>query len=284
MINEAKYRSPKWLRNFVDYEINTGEDIKGEPSKRRAAKLEKEKQAELKRQADERQKSRERQEKAEKERKEQEDRYKAWRKQADEKEEQDKIERDLNTLYKSIISDFSANPYSDKIVTPIINGENACNYRFENGKIIKFYKKANDSRHCLEWGDTIYTLGSVWTSKFIDLINEMIDKGHTRPQKSGYDRYNSYGGSSSSSGYKSSGSTGTGSGPKKDNTTGHPKGNLYNTLKQTIKQREEQLSKMSKQDPSRAALENELATAKRKVAEMKTKYKFENLKSFEDFN
>ncbi len=46
----------------------------------------------------------------------------------------------------------------------------------------------------------------------------------------------------------------------------------------------DQLSKMSKQDPSRAALENELATAKRKVADMKIKYQFENLKSFEDFN
>ena len=276
MINEAKYRSPKWLRNFVDYEINTGEDIKGEPSKKRAAKLEKEKQAELKRQADERQKSRERQEQA---RRDQQAREDVRRKQ----EQQDQIERELNTLYKSIISDFSSNPYEDKIATPKINGQNACNYRFENGKIIKFYKKANDSRHCLEWEDSTYTLGSVWTSKFISLINEMIDKGRTRPQKSGYDRYDSYNksGSSSSSGYKSSG---TSSGPKKDNTTGHPKGNLYNTLKQTIKQREEQLSKMSKQDPSRTALENELANAKSKVADMKSKYKFENLKNFEDFN
>lgn len=40
-LNEAKYRSPEWLRNFVDFEVNTGEDIKGEPSKRKAAKLEK---------------------------------------------------------------------------------------------------------------------------------------------------------------------------------------------------------------------------------------------------
>lgn len=277
MINEAKYRSPKWLRNFVDYEINTGEDIKGEPSKRRAEKLEKERKAELKRQADEREKQRKRQEEARREQQARED----VRKQ---QEQQDQIERELNTLYRSIISDFTANPYEDKIKTPTVNGENACNYTFENGKIIKFYKNTSD-RYCLEWQDSIYTLGSIWKSKFISLINEMIDKGRTRPQKSGYDRYNSYSKSgSSSSGYKSGGSTGTGSGPKKDNTAGHPKGNLYNTLKQTIKQREEQLSKMSKQDPSRVALENELATAKRKVAEMKTKYKFENLKSFEDFN
>lgn len=32
--NEAIYRSPKWLRNFLDYEVATGKDIKGEPSKR----------------------------------------------------------------------------------------------------------------------------------------------------------------------------------------------------------------------------------------------------------
>jgi hypothetical protein len=48
-LNEAVYRSPKWLRNFVDYEINTGEDIKGEPSKKRQAKID----AERKRQEEE---------------------------------------------------------------------------------------------------------------------------------------------------------------------------------------------------------------------------------------
>jgi len=37
--NEAIYRSPKWLRNFVDYEINTGKDIKGEPSLKRKKEI-----------------------------------------------------------------------------------------------------------------------------------------------------------------------------------------------------------------------------------------------------
>jgi hypothetical protein len=110
----------------------------------------------------------------------------------------------------------------------------------------------------------------------------MIKKGGPRPQRSGYDRYDSYGkgSSSGSSGYKQSSGSSSG---QRASSTGHPKGNLYNTLKQTIKQREEQLSKMSKQDPSRVALENELANAKTKVADMKKKYQFENLKSFEDF-
>ena len=50
-LNEAKFRSPKWLRNYVDFEVNTGDDISGEPSKRKAAKIEKEKQAKLKAEA-----------------------------------------------------------------------------------------------------------------------------------------------------------------------------------------------------------------------------------------
>ena len=43
MINEGIYRSPKWLRNFLDYEISTGEDIKGEPSIKMKKKIEEEK-------------------------------------------------------------------------------------------------------------------------------------------------------------------------------------------------------------------------------------------------
>lgn len=40
MTNESVIRSPKWMRNFLDFEINTGEDIKGEPSESRKRKLE----------------------------------------------------------------------------------------------------------------------------------------------------------------------------------------------------------------------------------------------------
>lgn len=41
-MNEAVIRSPKWLRNFADFEINTGEDIKGEPSQKRKKQMEEE--------------------------------------------------------------------------------------------------------------------------------------------------------------------------------------------------------------------------------------------------
>ena len=34
MLNEGVYRSPKWLRKFMDFEVSTGDDIKGKKSKK----------------------------------------------------------------------------------------------------------------------------------------------------------------------------------------------------------------------------------------------------------
>ena len=283
-LNEAKYRSPKWLRNYVDFEVNTGDDIKGEPSKRKAAKLEKEKQDKLK--AERLKKQTE----AEKERARQA-MYDEWKKEAKKKGEQDQIERELNTLYQSIISDFSANRYSDKISTPQRNGKTACYYTFENGKVIRIYKNATDGRFCVEWETTIYTIGLEWTNKFISLANEMIKKGGPRPTsgRSGYDRYDSYGKGSSqssgSSGYKQSSSS---SGQRKtDNTPpkwrDHPKGAMYQNLKDTVKLREEQLKKATGSD--KEALQNELNAAKRMLDNLNKKYSFEsNIQNFSQFN
>jgi hypothetical protein len=280
-LNEAKFRSPKWLRNYVDFEVNTGDDIKGEPSKRKAAKLEKERQDKLKaerikKQAEE-----------EKERARQA-MYDEWKKEAKKKAEQDQIERELNTLYQSMISDFSANRYSDKISTPQRNGKTACYYTFENGKVLKIYKNTTDARFCVEWETTIYTIGLEWTNKFIGLCNEMINKGGPRPKRSGYDRYDSYGkgSSSGSSGYKQS--SGSSSGQRKaDNTPpkwrDHPKGGMYQTLKDTVKLREEQLKKATGSD--KEALQNELTAAKRMLDNLNKKYNFEsNIQNFIQFN
>jgi hypothetical protein len=280
-LNEAKFRSPKWLRNYVDFEVNTGDDIKGEPSKRKAAKLEKEKQDKLK---EERLKK---QAEAEKEQARQA-MYDEWKREAKKKGEQDQIERELNTLYQSMISDFSTNRYSDKISTPQRNGKTACYYTFENGKILKIYKNTTDARFCVEWETTIYTIGLEWTNKFIGLCNEMIKKGGPRPKRSGYDRYDSYGKGSSqssgSSGYKQSSSSGQ---RKTDNTPpkwkDHAKGGMYQTLKDTVKLREEQLKKATGTD--KEALQNELNAAKRMLDNLNKKYNFENnIQNFIQFN
>ncbi len=72
--NEAIYRSPKWMRNFLDYEVATGKDIKGEPSLRAKEKMAKEK--------------------AEKEKREREERAERQRREAEEREERRKEEEE----------------------------------------------------------------------------------------------------------------------------------------------------------------------------------------------
>lgn len=55
----------------------------------------------------------------------------------------------------------------------------------------------------------------------------------------------------------------------------HPKYNLYKTVKDTIHLREDQLSKLPKNDPNRSTLIQELETAKKTRDQMNKKYKFE---------
>jgi hypothetical protein len=287
-LNEAKFRSPKWLRNYVDFEVNTGDDISGEPSKRKVDKLEKERQDKLRAEAAAKAAAKAAADRKARKAREDQARYEEWKKQAKKQNEQQQIERELNTLYQSIISDFSANRYSDKISTPQRNGKTAFYYTFENGKILKIYKNATDNRYCLEWETTIYTLGVEWSSKFISLANEIVKKGGPRPQRSGYDRYDSYGkgSSSGSSGYKQS--SGSSSGQRKaDNTPpkwkDHPKGGMYQTLKDTVKLREEQLKKATGSD--KEALKNELDAAKRMLDNLNKKYNFEsNIQNFIQFH
>ena len=212
--------------------------------------------------------------------------YDEWKRSAKRQAERDQIEREVNTLYQSIISDFSSNRYSDKFETPLRNGVNAFYYKFENRKVIKLYKKTpqnslDNNSYCLEWEESIYTPAWTWTKKFIDLSNEIIDKSGPRPQRSsGYDRYDSYGKGSS----QSSGSSGQ---RKTDNTppkwANHPKGGMYQTLKDTVKLREEQLKKATGSD--KEALQNELNAAKRMLDNLNKKYNFEsNIQNFIQFN
>jgi hypothetical protein len=215
-MNESVYRSPKWLRNFLDFEINTGADIKGEPSKKEQERKEQQKQKEIK--------------------------------------------KELDDLFKLMVNDFSKHPYNDKISTPTINGETAFHYTFEDGRKVKIEGSK------IHWGGSIYTVGK-WTKiKFVKLANEMIQKSINRPN-----------------GHRQSSSGQSQRAQQRKSHTGHPKEPLYNTLKQTIKQREEQLGKMSKTHPDRTPLENELENAKRKLQDMKDKYQFEHLVLFESF-
>jgi hypothetical protein len=160
-----------------------------------------------------------------------------------------------------MISDFSNNRYSDKITTPQRNGSTAFYYTFENGKVLKIYKKTtrnplDDNTYCLEWENFVYSLGSIWRSKFISLCNEMVSKSGPRPQRT------------------------DNTPPKWQN---HPKGGMYQTLKDTVKLREEQLRKATGSD--KEALKNELEAAKRMLDNLNKKYNFEsNIQNFIQFN
>jgi hypothetical protein len=154
-----------------------------------------------------------------------------------------------------LISDFQSAPYSDKIKTPTVNGQNAFHYTFENSKIIKI----EDNK--IYWDGSIYTIGLNNRRRFILLANEMIKKGRVRPTRSssGYDRYNSY--SKSSSSGKSSSSSSSSQGSNSSKWKDHPKGAMYQSLKDTVKLREEQLKKATGSD--KEALQNELNAAKK---------------------
>jgi hypothetical protein len=303
-MNESVYRSPKWLRNFIDFEINTGEDIKGKPSKKYILKewdkrweekdeyvfncfyaeiiegkrpgwpipstllsdIRKKHRGDMslwdrfdkwlpgyqnrrreREKAEEQEREKERQRKRERERKEQ---------------QQKEIEKELDDLFNLMVSDFSKYPYGDKISTPIINGNVAFHYTFEDGKKVKI------EGNKIYWSGLIYTVSILTKNRFVNLANEMIKK---QQRRSGGSKQQSDKGYSQSQGTHGKANT------------GHPKEPLYNTLKQTIKQREEQLGKMSKTHPDRASLENELENAKKKLQDMKTKYQFEHLVLFESF-
>lgn len=132
----------------------------------------------------------------------------------------------------------------------------------------------------ISYGGYLYTVNLTNKVRFVTLLNQINNNLKDRPGS-----YRSNTNNSSSSGSNSNSNSNRSKERKSTSTNStYPKWDVYNSIKSTITQREAQLSKMSKSDPERKALENELDAARRRVAEMKTKYKFENLISFFDFS
>ena len=234
MINEAKIRSPKWLRNFVDFEISTGDDIDDKKKER----LEKER----------------------------------LEKEQERKREQKRLSNEIISIHNKVVSDWNSAKYNDKISTYRVSGKVVVEYKFENGSKLKF------GTNKLSYDKYTYTLATKNQNMFIDLFNIIINYSNKynnrRNPGSGYSSSNrGYDSNSSKSNSKSSSSS--------SNYSNHPKGNLYKTLLDTIKSREDQLRKMSRYDTDRSSLENELKIAKEKAASMRSKYKFENVMSFD---
>lgn len=298
MINEGIFRSPKWLRNFLDFEVNTGDDIKGEPSKRAIVKEEKRKKEEDLKRWDAAW------EKAKGERHFEQFlngklgkasystiwssdyrdlktrfrgdhnlfvQYNAYLnvKREEEKRQED-LRRELDNIIDSIAIDFNRAPYRDKIGGYRNNkGEFCVKYTFENGNIVDIFDMSGRRfKYSANGNINTYTTSIALFNKLVTVINEISNRMKSRPS---YDKRSKdyYGSNSSTS--------------KNRSNDSDPKRTRYKTLLDTIEHRKKQLSKMSKNDEGRAALENELIAAERMAKKMKDEYKFENLKRFDDF-
>jgi len=264
-LSESVYRSPKWLQKFADFEFRTGEDIKGEPSEKQKEKIRKQ-------QEEERKEKEKRDREIRAERMESERKRRMSEAEQKKKDDQQKIETELQNIFDSIVRDFRNNPYSDKYDTPNVNGVITFKYRFENG--FTFEMNGNKISYIDDKFRYSYTVSFLWRNKFVQLANEIINKGRNRPTSSDSGKSNQ---NYKKNDYKKSE-------PYKETPkTGNPQRDRYNLLNDKIRIREEQLNKMSKNDPDRISLQNELDTYKRLRDKIKMQNKFENLKTFDLF-
>ena len=212
-MNEGVYRSPKWLRKFLDYEIHTGEDIKGKVSKREIRAREKAEADRIKREWNNRWDNMDKGDfkkfykeefpsevkyqyndyiyssDLEKIRSKWQNNPEIWvrfdkwvEKKREEEAKQQRLKIELDELWNSIMRDFYSNPYSDKIETKTEKGSVRVFYTFENGKKLEMWENE------LTFGNIIYTLGLIYRNKFVTLINKMIGDMKSRPgyRKSSY--------------------------------------------------------------------------------------------------
>lgn len=295
-MNESIFRSPKWLRNFIDFEVNTGGDIKGEPSESQKRKnILKEWDARWKETpisqfkdffsdiyqvvvkndyngyllSSDVEEIRKRYQGDmsiwEKYDKWIEDRKRKEREKERERIEQDRLRKIIDDLYNALFDDFKKSPYSDKIKWVTIKATIRITYRFENNKVFQMQDE------WIDYDGDSYNLGIVSRNKFTRLMNDMIKFSRKRPTEQSSNNNNN---NNNRTNYKSKSSN-----PYAD----HPKGGIYQTLKDTIKLRKEQLSKLSKDDPERRVLENELSAAERAFNNLKKKYQFENIVNYSYF-
>jgi hypothetical protein len=285
VIKEAVYRSPKWLRKFVDFEVSTGEDISDKTSIRNQEKELKKKWNKRWLECDESEfKDFFKEVYVDYTNKilrgygyitsydlktiksdfegdmELWDKFDNWLKEKKEKEEkQNRIKKELDDLKKRLISDFVNAPYDDKFMTPTIDGKVCFYYTFENGDTFKMCD--NKIKYSNNNSSITYTLGLIYRNDFVALANSLMKKARRR---------SSYSYSSSSS--KS----------KRSKKSSDPKRAKYDEILDKIRLREEHISKMSNSDPNKNQLKNELDNYKRAAQRMKDKYKFEHLTGFEN--
>jgi hypothetical protein len=283
-MNESVIRSPKWLRNFVDFEVNTGDDIKGEPSKRMKKKIESERLKKEEEEKERRRKFRAEEAKAEEERKKRED-----------KEDSDKFDE----LFLMVIKYIYGNYKDCKISVPNANyltiespdgiGVKGTDVIFKvtlNNTVgrptfsvyIKYGKK--------EYSYNVSGIAAIYLEFKIFILNEV------------YKYYQTTGSKSSSSGSKSS-SSGSGSKssgkyddwwnsktpPKSEDPERENKRRRYNLLKDTragYKRQMDKILEWEKKNPgqkhpdNKHIVKNQLDAVQSKIDLMNSLYHFES--------
>jgi len=153
-MNEAVHRSPKWLRSFLDFEINTGDDIKGKSPINQKQVVEDGKRMS--------------------------------------KDKQRRIRESIRALRESISLDWDKAPYFDKINYPKRNGVTCIVYKFENGDSIDLENNiliSEKSDSVKTPYIVTYTLSSISTNVFVKLFTDISGKGKRRPKKKTVKRF-----------------------------------------------------------------------------------------------
>lgn len=264
-INESKWRSPKWLRKYLDFEINTGKDIiDNNPIIKKWDKMwieiisnDMDNFLEFlegvdfiflrNKEIDEILLNIKNQWRGEFEIF---DIYEKWRKKKSDK---------LKNIFDEISLDYRKDPRPSKI--SILN-PSWIFYIFTNGSTFSM-------------SEILYNLCIITIEEKYKKYKYLISKSEEIKIKTFFNELLKYKSNTSNNTNQSS----------SNNWKSHPKARLYQNLKDTVKHRKEQLSKMSKSDPNYISLKNELDNAERMINKMKSDYKFESyyIKVYENF-
>lgn len=165
----------------------------------------------------------------------------------------------IEKIYNLIVKDFNNSPYNDKYEVKTISSLDYISfiYKFDNGYT---FNMISDSISLKDRNNTVissYTLSPHYYKIFLELVLEINQKSKSR--------YNQ----NSRQYYKRDYEQKVKEEPKVKSTD-NPR---LDKILEKIKLREEQLSKMSKNDPNRSALINELETYKNVANKMKSKTK-----------
>lgn len=272
-MNESIYRSPKFLRKFIDFEIKTGEDITGKESK--ADK----RNQDIKNWNDKWNKIdvsnflkfyREKYPNHSYVKNINDIRkmwflnfdifinYENWINDKIKKEkEQENIKNELNKIYNKIHSDFFKNPIRAKFdVEDLKDGKRSFHYTCDDGEKITINSSTYEIIYTTSIGRVTYRVNLLLISEFVTLANKII----------GF------------SGYKNRNSE------KTDTKEVDNNRRKYNLILDTIKLRKDQLNSMSKDHPDRKILERELEAAELSLKNMKNKYNFESMNYLIKYN